>query len=74
MNQRNHDEKMPQDMADELSWWSAFATCAYGTLSSILQLQNDPYRFQTKYYQKPKGKKERKKEGHIKKEQKKELQ
>jgi hypothetical protein len=36
LNQRNRDEKMPQDLADELSWWSAFATCAYGTLSSDL--------------------------------------
>ncbi len=38
MNHRKHDEKMSQDMADELSWWSAFATCAYGTLSSNLAL------------------------------------
>lgn len=36
MNQRNHDEKMTQDLADDMSWWPAFATCAYGTLSSHL--------------------------------------
>ena len=34
MTHRNHDEKMPQEMADELSWWSAFVTYAYGTHSS----------------------------------------